>query len=175
MEAQTTLASTEAAQTTIPPTTDALSVEATTPLPPTTETQSTEATTAVTTQQQSATTDVTTTMQRPVTEDSETTTDTSSDIVHVTTQNATKDSTSSDPQTTDDREYTTGKDESTMGSTLGSSGGRINAGDFAAIALGVVLLIAIVLVVTGIIAYKKGVCGGPRKKGMMLERERESE
>ena len=58
----------------------------------------------------------------------------------------------------------------TTGFTLVSTGQGIRPGDYAAIGLGVLILIAIVLVVAGVIVYKKGLCGiGPRKKGMLRE------
>ena len=73
-------------------------------------------------------------------------------------------------QTTGQMEYTTGGEQSTVtiGSTLGSSGIGINAGDFAAIVLGIMILIAIALVVAGIIVYKRKLCSGLRKKGMLI-------
>ena len=47
-------------------------------------------------------------------------------------------------------------------------GGEIGTRDLAAIVLGVLILIVIILVVTGVIAYKMKVCGGPGKKSKCM-------
>ena len=74
---------------------------------------------------------------------------------------------SSQQQTTVERRATTSEEEeTTTSSSFSSSGQGVNAGDFAAIALGIVILIAIISVVAGVIAYKMKLCGGARKKGM---------
>ena len=61
---------------------------------------------------------------------------------------------------------TSEEEETTTGSSLSNSSQGVNAGDFAAIALGIVILIAIISAVAGVIVYKMKLCGGARKKGM---------
>ena len=64
------------------------------------------------------------------------------------------------------------ENDSTQIATSGRARGGLAPGDFAAIGLGVLVLIIIILVVAGIISYKMKLCGGQRKKGNVVTHTR---